>query len=352
MKKLNKIVIVIQVMACIGMPATVLADPGQPNQTTKTTDHGGFAASQFKLDMILAKRGDADAQYYVGTAYEEGHGTQKDLKQAFHWYSKAAQQNQSEAQFKLGYFYEHGLSVKRNMNEAMRWYKLATQTSHGTVRARLHQEAFADRTDENAKARAEIQAKQEKERLQTLERERERERQYKLAQERARQEAAYKQRQLAAAQRHKSVAVSTPRANTVERVNIPDITDVVLKNNWYYGSTPADYLPSSNTHCLRSSGSEIVCFSDEKHRVINGQRVTYTTKATLTGFKPDGTFQIRYYYNAIQMDKAPNQGVSLDPSGLRLVKGWQEPELVMNCRTVDRVNLYCIRGSYRLQYRH
>jgi len=127
---------------------------------------------------------------------------------------------------------------------------------------------------------------------------------------------------------------------------------VVLNNKWHDGSEPADYLPSSSTHCLRSSASEIVCFSDAKQRVINGLRVTYTTKATLTGFKPDGRFQIRYYYNATQMAKAPGQGVSVDPSGLRLVKGWQEPQLTMSCRTVDRVNLYCTRGSYRLHYRY
>jgi len=336
MKKLNKIVMAMQVMLCLGVTATVLAEPGQSNLTTSPNGHGDFDASQFKLDMILAKRGDADAQYYVGNAYEEGRGTPKDLHLAFQWYTKAAQLNQSEAQFKLGYFYEHGLGVKRDMNKAMVWYKLATKTSHGTVRARLHREAFAHRTDDKAQAQVAVrveQAKQDKARQQAEERKQaeEHKRQRSLAQERARLEAARKQ-QTAAQPKHVAV-VPELKPVAIVQINIPDISDVILKNQWHDGSSSADYLPSQSTHCLRSSGSEIVCFSDEKQRVITGQRV-------------------RYYYNAIRMEMVSRQGVNQDPNGLKLEQGWQEPQLALNCRTTDRVNLYCARGSFKLHYRH
>lgn len=328
------------VLVCIGVPGPVLADAGQVKPDKIPSQHSDFDGGQFKLDMILARRGDPDAQYYVGNAYEEGRGTRKDLKQALEWYGKAAQQNLHDAQYKLGYFYENGLGVKQDIKKAMEWYKRAAKNSRSMVRDNLNEAAFVRRKEEMKRSLETIKAEQEK-----------RERERKLAEARARQEAARRQ-QLAAAQPKKVTVVSMHKPVATERVNIPDISDVVLNNKWSDGSESADYLPSSSTHCLRDSGSEIVCFSDEKQRVINGLRVTYTTKATLTGFKPDGTFQIKYHYNAIQMDKASSSGVSVDPNGLKLEQGWQEPQLAVNCRTTDRINLYCARGYVKLHYRH
>ena len=56
-------------------------------------------AGQFKLDMIMAKRGDAGAQFSVAIAFEDGVGTDKNLRQAFDWYSKAATQGHAGAQY-------------------------------------------------------------------------------------------------------------------------------------------------------------------------------------------------------------------------------------------------------------
>jgi hypothetical protein len=360
MKQLIKLLGKLTLLLCIGMSVTQLANAAQPGSETSSTKPGDFDASQFKLDMMLAKRGDPDAQYYVGNAYEEGRGTQKDLAQAFVWYSKAAQQNQPEAQYKLGYFYEHGLGVKQDMNKAMSWYKLATKTSHGTVRARLNKEAFAQKTAEQDQTRAAMKreqerkqvAEQERERQRKLIQEREHERQRKLAEQRVRHEAERKAQQKAAVQSQKIAMASASKPLASERVHIPDLSGMVLNNKWHDGTGSADYLPSSSTHCLRDSDNEIVCFSDEKQRVIKGQRVTYTTKATLSNFKSDGTFQIKYYYNAIEMGKASSPGVSVDPNGLQLVQGWQEPQLAIHCRTSDRVNLYCDRGNIKLHYWH
>lgn len=326
-KRLSEIMTTIVVLASIGVsiPASAKQDD--------------LDAGQFKLDMLLARRGDRDAQYYVGNAFEEGRVTHKDLNQAFDWYSKAAQQDQHDAQYKLGYFYENGLGINRDTNKAMMWYKRAAENSCSQVRDRLNQQAFAHRKEEMKRSLEIMKAEQEK-----------RDHERKLAEERARQDAMRKQQQQALSMQKKTAAVTTARPVKAVRVSIPDITDVVMNNKWRNNSESADYLPSSTTHCLRASGSEIVCFSDEKQRTINGMQITYTTKATLTGFRPDGTFQIKYNYNAIRIDKVPNHGVSVDPNGLKLEQGWQKPRLDINCRTSDRINLYCARGSIRLDY--
>ncbi|MBI1422227.1 MAG: hypothetical protein GC149_02090 [Gammaproteobacteria bacterium] len=353
MNKQSKVLMAIALSLCVGMLDSAIAFADEGKSPKSQGGFGNLDASQFKLDMILAQRGDPDAQYHVGNAYEEGRGTQKNLKQAFEWYSKAAQQNQYEAEYKLGSLYENGMGVRQDYKKAMEWYKRAAENSCSQVRDRLNQQAYDHRKEEMKRSLATMKVEQEqrdkeqrakelrdKEQQEKEQRERER----KTAEERARQEAARKQQ--ATVQKKKIVMASA------ERVTITDISDVVLKNKWSNGSVPADYLPSDSTHCLRASGSEIVCFSDEKQRVIAGQQVTFTTKATLSDFKTDGSFQVKYNYNAVQVGKASSPGISVDPNGLKLAQGWQEPPLSMVCRTADRVNLYCSRGNIKLHYHH
>ncbi|MCW9025254.1 MAG: sel1 repeat family protein, partial [Gammaproteobacteria bacterium] len=69
---------------------------------------------QFKLDMLLAQRGDSGAQFYVASAYEEGRGVAKDLTKAFEWYNKAAANKHNGAQFKVGECYANGWGVLKN----------------------------------------------------------------------------------------------------------------------------------------------------------------------------------------------------------------------------------------------
>ena len=113
--------------------------------------------SQFKLDQIMAKRGDAMAQFSVAIAYEDGVGTKKDLKQAFDWYSKAAKQGHEGAQYKVGTFYDKGLVVKKDMKVAMDWYKKAAGSGSRPAQKRLDEIATNERNEQQAKQRREKQ---------------------------------------------------------------------------------------------------------------------------------------------------------------------------------------------------
>jgi len=321
-KFLHKVLTVVIAMMCIGLSTPAFAD-----------------FNQFKLDMILAKRGDPDAMYYVAFAYEEGRGTNKDMKQAFDWYSEAAEQNQEGAQYRLGVFYEKGGVVKQDINKAMEWYKKAAANGSHMAKVRLNKAAITKSEEVKKRRIAEMQAEREKEKREA-------------AKARAKKAAERKQQQKKADEQHKQVAaVSKPKPKPVKRVNIPDIVEIVLQNKWKEGTQPADYLPSSTTHCLRASDSEVVCFSGEKQRVVNGLKVTYTTKATLSGFKPNGSFRVKYNYNVVKLDPVGTRGVAVDPHGLKLEEGWQKPQLAMNCQTGDRTNLYCARAGVKLHYR-
>jgi len=74
----------------------------------------------------LAKLQKADSpqgQYYLGTIYFNGLGTQKDPVQAVKWYTRAAKQGHPEAQFALGSMYAKGEGVQVNLTTAVDWYK-------------------------------------------------------------------------------------------------------------------------------------------------------------------------------------------------------------------------------------
>ena len=124
---------------------------------------------------------------------------------------------------------------------------------------------------------------------------------------------------------------------------------MVVKNNWKSGSMAADYLPSTATQCAKA-GKEVICFSDERARIVGGKKVTYTAKATLNNFKRDGTFRVSYVYNAIKLDATNKLAPAKDAYGLRAQQGWQEPQLVVDCKTTDRKNLYCTNGQSRFHY--
>lgn len=329
-----KVLVVLTALAGIGFSAPLMADAGQ-----------------FKLDMILAERGDADAQYYVANAYEEGRGTQEDMGKAFEWYRKAAAQQHGAAQYKLGVMYENGMGVEEDLKQAMEWYKQAAENGSSLAKERLNKAAFA-RSEAVMKRRIAAMKEEQRQREQAEKQRRAEEQKRKQAAAAARaREAALREQQAKARAAQQKRAAASSKPATTRRVNIPDLAELVLNNKWQMKARPADFLPSASTHCLRPSETEVVCFSSEKQRVINGVRVTYTTKATLTDFNTDGSFQVRYNYNAVKLDQAGSRGLQADPRGLQLKQGWQEPQLTARCQTSDRTNLYCRRGNIKLHYR-
>ncbi|KAG0367438.1 hypothetical protein BGX24_003226 [Mortierella sp. AD032] len=73
-------------------------------------------------DLKNAKQGDKDTQLQVGGRYENGHGVDPDVVQAFDWYFKSAPQGLAEAQFNAAKAYEQGYGVLQDDSEALIWF--------------------------------------------------------------------------------------------------------------------------------------------------------------------------------------------------------------------------------------
>ena len=72
----------------------------------------------------IADLGDADAQFALGVAYDNGQGVPKDYVQAVKWYRLAADQGNAKAQTNLGVAYAAGQGVPKDYTLAYMWSNL------------------------------------------------------------------------------------------------------------------------------------------------------------------------------------------------------------------------------------
>jgi hypothetical protein len=96
----------------------------------------GDYATALRLYKPLADKGDASAQYSLGTMYEAGQGVPQDYGEAAKWYRKAAEQGDAHAQNNLGTMYEVGQGVPQDYGEAAKWYRKAAD--QGAARAQYN----------------------------------------------------------------------------------------------------------------------------------------------------------------------------------------------------------------------
>ena len=59
--------------------------------------------------------------------YANGRGAQKDDREAFGWFQKAAEQGYAAAQANLGWMYANGQGVQKDDIESYVWYDLAAR---------------------------------------------------------------------------------------------------------------------------------------------------------------------------------------------------------------------------------
>jgi TPR repeat protein len=91
------------------------------------TVSGAEAAKWYRK---AADKGVTGAQYNLGILYDQGNGVKEDAAEAARWFRKAADLNDPQAQFSLAYFYQMGRGVKQDPGEAFKWYKRSADQGH------------------------------------------------------------------------------------------------------------------------------------------------------------------------------------------------------------------------------
>ena len=97
----------------------------------------GKYAAALKEFTRLAKKGNSDAQFYLGWMYRKGQGVAQDDKEAVKWYRRAADQGDADAQFKLAWMYNNGHGVATDYKEAVKWYRRAANQGNADAQKGL-----------------------------------------------------------------------------------------------------------------------------------------------------------------------------------------------------------------------
>lgn len=85
----------------------------------------GDYAKAAQLWRPLADKGDAEAQYRLGSMYAEGRGVERNDATALMWFQRAAERGNAAAQYNVGASYAAGAGVEKNDAEAAKWFRRA-----------------------------------------------------------------------------------------------------------------------------------------------------------------------------------------------------------------------------------
>lgn len=100
-------------------------------EAPKTYQEGVEAYQAGKFDVAAAKfkeladKGDASAQFNLGSLYHQGQGVAQDDKQAALFFAKAAEQGHTDAMDNLGLRYAKGEGVAQDWGQAYKWFSIA-----------------------------------------------------------------------------------------------------------------------------------------------------------------------------------------------------------------------------------
>ena len=94
-------------------------------------DHKIYREIEMMKCCKAAERGDAIAQYRLGSCYSNGDGVETNKVEAVRWYRMAAEQGHAGAQGSLGMCYANGDGVETNKAEAVKWCRKAAEQGEG-----------------------------------------------------------------------------------------------------------------------------------------------------------------------------------------------------------------------------
>ncbi len=85
----------------------------------------------FRVLMPFAKKGEAEAEFFIGLIYDMGSIDLMDKEKAVIWYLKAAKKGYPRAQYDMGVMLSKGEGIKKDLKEALKWYQKSAKNGFG-----------------------------------------------------------------------------------------------------------------------------------------------------------------------------------------------------------------------------
>jgi TPR repeat protein len=262
---------------------------------------------RFNKTLARAGMGEVESQYDLGNMYTEGIGVDPDLTSAMAWYQKAANQEYEKAQFKLGLIYYEAGSVNKDHSRAFRLFKRAAEKGYPAAQFYLGK-MYA--SGQGVKRNYEMALAW-----------------FRKAADGGFNEARKEISDIAALlngtpadTQPEPVKTAMPEANPAaatpqEKPPAYTYEDLMLAS-WSRNNEPVAYLPSAINTC-RVEDDRVVCFSDDQTRDRGTGAIKYKTKAIISNLAQDGSFDVVYrnLVIAAEHDSTPEKGSSAEVVG-------------------------------------
>lgn len=242
-------------------------------------------------ELARASNGDMESQYNLGKMFTQGIGVNIDHSQATSWYEKAANQGSVKAEYKLGLIYYEGTGTRKNSKVAFKWFQRAAENGYPPAQYYLGK-MYASGQGVARNYTTSLKW-------------------YSKAVDGGFNKARGEMIDISEKLKEKSSADATHTANKIKSDNKSDffMEDLMLAS-WRRNDKPVTFLPSAINNC-RTEDERIVCYSDDQTRKILSSTVKFKTKAIISKFSHNGSFQVSYrnlVIDATQIELNQNGG--------------------------------------------
>lgn len=113
----------------------------------------GDYKSALREFVPLAAEGHPEAQFHLGSMYEQGQGVTQNIQVAAKWFEQSAGQGYAQAQHNIGNMYLSGTGVEQNYRIAVKWFTLAANQGVGRSQYNLgylYEDGYGVQKDLNA----------------------------------------------------------------------------------------------------------------------------------------------------------------------------------------------------------
>lgn len=133
------------------LSSTLISVSAMANECTQTIK-ANKVYDAVDICTKMAKDGDVQSQFALGTLYYQGQGVMVDKKQGFKWIKRAAEGGMPVAQYNVGILLANGLGVEANLEKAYTWMYVANK--YGYTEAKDPMEKMAKELSKKEKSRA------------------------------------------------------------------------------------------------------------------------------------------------------------------------------------------------------
>jgi TPR repeat protein len=241
---------------------------------------------RFRKELASAENGDKESQYKLGNMYTEGIGTDINLAKAAEAYEQSANQGYAKAEYKLGLVYYEGTGVNSDYKKAYTWFRKAADKDYAAAQYYLGKLYASGQGVERDYATS-------------LE-------WYTRAVDGGFTQA--RSEMIDIAERMKTPKNSSPapvKKNSIRKSTTTAKTEKKHPANksfgiedlmvaaWSRDGEPVAYLPSAINNC-RTENDKIACYSDDQIHEMDDSTVKFKTKSIMRNFSSDGSFDITY----------------------------------------------------------